>query len=117
MSTIGQPHERHLGTRMTEAFNLPRRQALVLVLLTFVPVPLLTLGGFAVPFPELVQRALAPILPFVDEPGRSALAGAPVSVYALPILDAPGLVGGSAAAVVPAPAASAARSEQSGSGQ
>ena len=47
------------------AADLPRRHLLALVALTLVPVPLLTVGGLAAPFPELAQRALAPMLPFV----------------------------------------------------
>jgi hypothetical protein len=80
--------ERHLGTRLTEAIDLSRRQSLVLVLLMFVPVPLLTIGGLAVPFPELAQRALAPLLPFVETPGKRSVTGLPTGLRALAIVDA-----------------------------
>ena len=86
MSASGRD-KRHQTHGSVEAVGLPRRQLLVLVLLTCVPVPLLTLGGLAVPFPELAQRALAPLLPFVDTPGQTAQAGAPASVRAVSILD------------------------------
>jgi hypothetical protein len=78
-------HERP-GARTHDAVTLSRQQAAVLVLLIVVPVPLLTLGGLAVPFPELVQRALAPLLPFVETPGETSAAGAPAAVGVVPIL-------------------------------
>ena len=58
--------ELHPRAGVVEAVDLPRHHLLVLVLLVFVPVPLLTLGGLAMPFPELAQRAFAPFLPFVE---------------------------------------------------
>jgi hypothetical protein len=71
--------------RAVTAADLPRRQLLVLLVLTFVPVPLLTVGGLAVPFPQLVQKVLAPLLPLVDSPGlgndlRSPEAARPVAI-------------------------------------
>ena len=63
--------ELHPRAGVVEAVDLPRHRLLVLVLLVFVPVPLLTLGGLAVPFPELAQRALAPFLPFVEHSAAS----------------------------------------------
>ncbi len=63
--------ELHPRAGVVEAVDLPRHHLLVLVLLVFVPVPLLTLGGLAVPFPELAQRALAPFLPFVEHSAAS----------------------------------------------
>jgi hypothetical protein len=65
-----RPHVRQSGGRVTETVDLSRHQALLLALLVFVPVPLLTFGGLAVPFPELAQRVLAP-LPFVGPPSAS----------------------------------------------
>ena len=78
-------HERP-GARTHDAVALSRQQAVILALLIIVPVPLLTLGGLAVPFPELVQRALGPLLPFVETPGDTSAAGAPVTVGVVPIL-------------------------------
>jgi hypothetical protein len=56
--------------------HLRRRQTLLFVLLTLVPVPLFTVGGLAVPFPELAQRALAPILSFVHVPAPAEVTAA-----------------------------------------
>ncbi len=88
MSAIGR-ERRYPKSGMAEVAGLPRRQLLAVAVLMCVPVPLLTLGGLAVPFPELAQRALAPILPFVDSPGTPSASGAPASVRALPILADP----------------------------
>ena len=88
MSAIGR-ERRYPKSGMAEVAGLPRRQLLAVAVLMCVPVPLLTLGGLAVPFPELAQRALAPILPFVDSPGTPSASGAPASVRALPILAGP----------------------------
>jgi len=75
---------------MAEAVTLPRRQALVLVVLTCIPVPVLTIGGFAFPLPELAQRALAPLLPFVDAPDNSRVSWREAgSVHAVSILSTP----------------------------
>jgi hypothetical protein len=41
---------------VTEAVDLFRHQGLLLAVLVFVPVPLLTFGGLAVPFPELAAK-------------------------------------------------------------
>ena len=88
MSAIGR-ERRYPKSGMAEVAGLPRRQLLAVAVLMCVPVPLLTLGGLVVPFPELAQRALAPILPFVDSPGTPSASGAPASVRALPILADP----------------------------
>ena len=88
MSAIGR-ERRYPNSGMVEATGLPRRQLLAVALLMCVPVPLLTLGGLVVPFPELAQRALAPILPFVESPGLANASGAPASVRGLLILAGP----------------------------
>jgi hypothetical protein len=87
-----RPHVRQSGGRVTETVDLSRHQALLLAVLVFVPVPLLTLGGLAVPFPELAQRALAPLLPFVAPPDstqRDALEESRL-FHALAVVSSPG---------------------------
>ena len=91
---------------VVEAVDLPRRQLLVLVLLVCLPVPFLTLGGLSAPFPEFAQRALAPLLPFVADPGDEALAGRVEAARAL-IVASPG--DGLEAAGFPSPSASTSR--------
>src|SRR5262245_13366867 len=71
---------------VSEAVDVSRRPLLVLVLLVCVPVPLLTLGGLAVPFPEVAQRALAPLLPFVQVPGAERSAASANATSALTIV-------------------------------
>lgn len=109
MSAI--PRHEGRNARAADAVTLSPRQTTLLVLMAVLPVPLLTLGGLALPFPDLVQRALAPLLPFVEAPGDATAAGAPASLA--PIL--PGVTVGVSASepassrvaspvLVPAPA-------------
>ena len=86
MRLTGVPHHPGSRPRATGAVELSTRQTAILVLLLIVPVPLLTLSGVAVPFPDLVQRALAPLLPFVEAPGNASAAEAPPAVGLVPIL-------------------------------
>ena len=101
--------QRFVRTGAVETVELSRRQLLALVVLTCVPVPLLTVGGLAAPFPELAQRALAPLLPFIDMPGAESSPSWPEAVRTVSIVRTgaeqadTSLPGGSVAAPRPAP--------------
>ena len=92
MDTIATPR-RWAAPRAAEAVALSRPQVLALVLLTCVPIPLLSLAATVVPLPEILERAAATFVPFVaptlgEDEGRVARESAS-AVHTLGIVHRP----------------------------
>jgi hypothetical protein len=84
----------------TSAFELSKRDLVVLGLVLLLPVPLFALSGLHIPLPEIVQRAAASLLPGVDfEPSERPVVRGSIRLAS----DDTTVVRATAAGPVPAP--------------